>query len=125
MPKSLATLLPLIDRHSFPNIFTVLKIAATSPVTSCSCERSISVLRRLKTYLRSTMAQERMNGLAMLNVHRKIILHTNVVIHRFALAMLNVHRKIILHTNVVIHRFALEHSCKMKLRDILNSDPVP
>ena len=103
MPKSLATLLPLIDRQTFPNIFTVLKIAATTPVTSCSCERSISVLRRLKTYLRSTMAQDRMNGLAMLNVHREIPLDTNVV----------------------IDRFALEHPRRMKLRDILNSDPVP
>ena len=32
-------------------------------------ERSFSTLRRLKTYLRTTMSQERLNGLALLNVY--------------------------------------------------------
>ena len=39
------------------------------PVTSCEAERSFSTLRRLKTYLRTTMSQERLNGLALLNVY--------------------------------------------------------
>ena len=84
LPSSLAVVLPLIDKITFPNIYTALQIAATIPVTSCSCERSISVLRRLKTYLRNTMGQARMNGLAMMNVHREISLDTNKVINQFA-----------------------------------------
>ena len=84
LPSSLAAVLPLIDKITFPNIYTALQIAATIPVTSCSCERSISVLRRLKTYLRNTMGQARMNGLAMMNVHREISLDTNKVINQFA-----------------------------------------
>ena len=82
---TLELLLPRIDRMSFPNIFTALQIAATIPVTSCCCERSISVLFRLKTYLRNTMGQSRMNGQAMLHVHREIELKTNDVIERFAM----------------------------------------
>ena len=39
------------------------------PVTSCEAERSFSILRRIKTYLCSTMKQERLTGLALLNVH--------------------------------------------------------
>ena len=39
------------------------------PVTSCEAEHSFSTLRRVKTYLRSTMAQERLSGLALLNIH--------------------------------------------------------
>ena len=35
----------------------VLHLLAVLPVTICSCERSISALRRIKTYLRSTMHQ--------------------------------------------------------------------
>ena len=42
-----------------PTIAMLLQLLATWPVTTCSCERSISALRRLKTYLRSTMQQER------------------------------------------------------------------
>ena len=37
----------------FPNIRKLLHIFATLPVTTCSAERSFSVLRLLKTYLRS------------------------------------------------------------------------
>ena len=60
------------DREYFPNIHTMLVIAVTLPITSCECERSISALRFLKTCLRSTMSQERLNGLAMLQYHKDI-----------------------------------------------------
>ncbi|XP_071826952.1 zinc finger MYM-type protein 1-like [Apostichopus japonicus] len=45
-------------------------ILATIPATSCSAERAFSGLRRLKTYLRNTMGQERLNNLAILNIER-------------------------------------------------------
>ena len=53
-------------------LHAALRLAATFPMITCSCDCSISVLRRLKTYVRNTMSQERMNGLALLNVHREI-----------------------------------------------------
>ena len=52
----------------FPNICQLLRIVSILPVTSCECERIISVLRRLKTYLRTTMAEERLTGLALMHV---------------------------------------------------------
>ena len=42
------------------------------PLTSCEAERSISGIRRLKTYLRCTMKEDRLNGLALLMEHRSI-----------------------------------------------------
>ena len=42
------------------------------PVTSYEAERSFSTLRRLKTYFHTTMSQERLNGLALLNVYNSI-----------------------------------------------------
>ena len=48
-------------------------IASTLPVTRCECERSVSQLRYLKTYLRTIMREERLNGLAMMYVHRNVI----------------------------------------------------
>ena len=49
-------------------------ILCTLPITSAECERSFSTLRRLKTYLRSTMSSERESGLALMNInyHRDI-----------------------------------------------------
>ena len=40
-------------------------ILCTLPITSAECERSFSTLRRLKTYLRSTMSSERGSGLVL------------------------------------------------------------
>ena len=69
---------------SFPNVFTILQILATIPVTSCSCERSISCLRYLKNYLRGTMGEERLNGLAIMHAHRNIPLDLDEIIDLFA-----------------------------------------
>ena len=81
----LSALLPTIDKLSFPNIYAALAILGTVPVTTCSCERSISVLPRLKTYLRSTMKNDRLNGLALLNIHREIELNVEEIIDKFAM----------------------------------------
>ena len=46
-------------------------ILATIPATSCSAERSFSALRRIKTYLRNTMKEERLSAVAILNIERE------------------------------------------------------
>ncbi|KAF0748974.1 52 kDa repressor of the inhibitor of the protein kinase-like, partial [Aphis craccivora] len=60
----------------------LLKIVCILPVTTCTSERSFSSLRRLKTYLRSTMAENRLNGLAMLSIHREKLLTPEEVIEQ-------------------------------------------
>ena len=40
-----------------PVLYKVASILPTIPATSCSAERSFSALRRIKTFLRSTMGQ--------------------------------------------------------------------
>ncbi|GJT50268.1 52 kDa repressor of the inhibitor of the protein kinase-like protein [Tanacetum coccineum] len=48
----------------FPNVLLACKILLTIPVMVASAEMSFSKLKILKSYLRSTMSQERLNGLA-------------------------------------------------------------
>ena len=50
----------------YPNIKFLLQILTTLPVTTASAERTFSMLRRLKTWLRSSMCDERLTGLALL-----------------------------------------------------------
>ena len=57
---------------TFPAIHQLLKILATIPITTCQCERCISRLRIIKTYMRSNMTKERLSGLALLSIHRDI-----------------------------------------------------
>ena len=45
----------------------------TIPVTIASAERSFSKLKLLKSYLRSTMTQERLNDLAMIALESDIL----------------------------------------------------
>ncbi|XP_052620895.1 uncharacterized protein LOC111877470 [Lactuca sativa] len=52
----------------FPNVLVAYRILLTVPVTVASAERSFSKLKLLKSYLRSTMTQERLNGLAILSI---------------------------------------------------------
>lgn len=58
--------------QGLPNIRTLLLIFATIPVTTATNERSFSQLRILKTYLRSTMDQDRLSNLALGRVHRSL-----------------------------------------------------
>ena len=46
--------------------------------------RSISTLRNLKTYLRKTMVQDRLNGLALMHAHREMELDLEKIIDLFA-----------------------------------------
>ena len=43
----------------------------TLPASTCTAERSFSGLRRLKSYFRSGMKQQRPNSVAIMNVHEK------------------------------------------------------
>jgi len=54
----------------YPNIRRIFIILLTLPVTSICCGRSFSSLRRLKTWERATMGEERLCGLTMPHVHR-------------------------------------------------------
>ena len=61
----------------------ILKIFATLPVTTCTAERSFSVLRLIKNHLRSTMSNDRLNGLALLSVHKNVKLDYDSVISEY------------------------------------------
>ena len=84
------------DKDMYPHIYTLIIIMATLPVTSCECERSISMLRCIKTSLRSTMGQGRLNGLAMLQYNRHISLTADEVVQEFVVRH---PRKLLLNTN--------------------------
>ena len=49
----------------------LVKLYLTFPVTTSTAERSFSSLRRIKTYLRSTMTSCRLNNLFLLYVHKE------------------------------------------------------
>ncbi|KAL5242580.1 hypothetical protein ACI65C_009990 [Semiaphis heraclei] len=52
----------------YPNIHFVFKVLCTLPVFTAT-----SSLKRIKSYLLNTISEKRLNGLAMLSIHRDIL----------------------------------------------------
>lgn len=84
IPRTFIEALQLCNKVMFPNIHNFLKIGTTLPVTVSSVERSFSTLKRTKTYLRNSTQENRLNGLALLSIHREIPVEVEEVINRFA-----------------------------------------
>ncbi|KAJ8929874.1 hypothetical protein NQ314_017479 [Rhamnusium bicolor] len=73
-----------IDQNFYPTITKYLKILVTLPISVATAERSFSSLRRVKSWMRSRMKQDRLEGLALLHIHRDIDIEIERVIDRFA-----------------------------------------
>ncbi|KAE9529170.1 hypothetical protein AGLY_011966 [Aphis glycines] len=56
----------------YPYIDIALRMILCTPATNYSAEQSFSTLKRVKSYLRSTMKEERLNALATLNIESEI-----------------------------------------------------
>ncbi|XP_060858893.1 uncharacterized protein LOC132936221 [Metopolophium dirhodum] len=76
--------LSICNPEIYPNIFKLLTIFATLPVSTAQNERSFSSLKKIKTYLRNTMGQKRLNGLAMLSINRKDRIESKQVLDELA-----------------------------------------
>ena len=67
----------------FPAVRKAILITLTLPATPCTVERSFNTMRRVKTWLRSTMSDKRLSGLCMLSVHRdKVNSHKTELMNR-------------------------------------------
>ena len=84
LTDNISSTLKRIPFNGFNNIKVSLRILATSPVTTCTCKRSFSAMRRLKTYTRSTMVSERLNDIAFMYVHQEIVPDIEKVIDLFS-----------------------------------------
>lgn len=79
VPEDLRDTLCSTDGDVFPNIRQLLIIGCTLPISSAEAERSFSALRRVKSYTRSTMTEERFTGLALMHVHQDIPIDTKAI----------------------------------------------
>ncbi|XP_041842116.1 zinc finger MYM-type protein 1-like isoform X2 [Melanotaenia boesemani] len=74
---SAVTLLKMLIENNLQNTFSetlkLTQIAITTPMTSAESERCFSTLKRIKSFLRSTMGQDRLNALAVLSIERDFI----------------------------------------------------
>lgn len=71
---------------TFPNMETILRIFGSMAVSNCTGERSFSVLKRVKNYLRSSQSDERVSNLAILSIESEMLyrIEDELVIEKFA-----------------------------------------
>lgn len=69
-PTSLVQFLSFIAPYkaAFDCLYKLLLLAVTLPVTSASCERSFSKMKLVKTFLRNSMANDRLSNIALLSI---------------------------------------------------------
>ncbi|KAI5739458.1 hypothetical protein M8J77_019532 [Diaphorina citri] len=74
------------DKDIYVEAYKLFALIATIPSTSVSVERSFSCLKRLKTYLRNSMTQERLTSLANITIQKDILqdlmkgsLHSDII----------------------------------------------
>jgi hypothetical protein len=71
-PSSLSDAFILADLDYYSNIREIFHILLTMLIGSIPWERSFSALSRLKQRNRTTMVENRLNGLALLHIHRDV-----------------------------------------------------
>ena len=83
-PNSLLGTFKIADGDVFPDTKTLLHIGCTLPVTSSEAERSFSGLRRIKSYMRSMMNEDRLVALALMHIHHGMDINVPAICEEFA-----------------------------------------
>jgi hypothetical protein len=66
--QSILSFLPEINKVklNYPNVYKLTQIVLTLPISSASCERKFSTMRRVKNYLRNSCGDERLSNLIVI-----------------------------------------------------------
>lgn len=75
--EGILSLFTFISENNLKNVFSesckLLDIICTTPMSTSECERCFSTLKRIKSFLRNTMSEDRLNALAALSIEKAFI----------------------------------------------------
>ena len=60
------------ERAMLSEVVKLVRLLLVMPATNAVSERSFSAMRRIKTYPRSTMLQERLNAAMIIHIHKDL-----------------------------------------------------
>ncbi len=61
------------EKALMAEVIKLVRLLLVMPATNAISKRSFSAMRRIKTYLRSTMLRQRLNGVMILHIHKMIV----------------------------------------------------
>ena len=90
-------------RKLFCETEKLVRLLLVSPMSSAVAERSFSSLRRLKTWLRSTVCQPRLNSVAVCHIHKELLdeVDTDALLREF-ISRSEIRENLFGHVNVLI-----------------------
>ncbi|XP_029347858.1 zinc finger MYM-type protein 1-like [Acyrthosiphon pisum] len=62
----------IMDAELYPNLYKLLSLSLTIPISSATCERSFSAMRKIKNWLRTSMNQDRFTNLSLIYIERDL-----------------------------------------------------
>ncbi|XP_050531022.1 52 kDa repressor of the inhibitor of the protein kinase-like [Daktulosphaira vitifoliae] len=66
------------NKSTFPNLYKLFNVALTLPISSATCERSFSAMKKIKTWLRNSMTQDKFTNVSILYIEKDISKNINV-----------------------------------------------
>ncbi|GAB1597398.1 uncharacterized protein LOC115225801 isoform X1 [Argonauta hians] len=60
--------------QSMGQLYTLVCLAVTIPISTASVERTFSALKRIKTYTRNTMGETRLSALALMSIEKEFLM---------------------------------------------------
>lgn len=77
----------VVTKDVFPNLFKLIQVGLTIPISSATCERSFSSMRRIKNWLRTSMGQSKFTDLSVISIERDLSTKINKdkIINNFGL----------------------------------------
>jgi len=69
-----------LSKKVFPEFYRMVQVANILPaISSAMSEHAFSVMGRINTYLRSTIEQDRLSNLSMLNIEKNVKIDPDIV----------------------------------------------
>lgn len=85
---SIEGMIPIMseNKFTFPNLYKLFNAALTLPISSSTCERSFSAMRKIKTWLRTSMLQDRFTDISILYIEKDIskFINTDEILNLFS-----------------------------------------
>jgi len=84
LPETAISAVNHCNEEVYKNVFVLLSILATLPVSTCEAERMFSKVERTLTSIRSSMGEDRLESLLLMQAFRDELPPTGAVIDKFA-----------------------------------------
>jgi hypothetical protein len=79
-PETLLDTLHATNSDLYPARYSIISILLTMTVSSATSEISFSAMRRLKSYLKSTMGDEQLSNLSFVHIYRPVKVDMDMII---------------------------------------------